>query len=221
MATIAGYLEKQATSRSTLRYFKGVVSLIEINGFKMIGGVAISPVLALLKDVDSAWYAAKIFTSAPKTTDSLKAFCGDISTSKFFKLINNTFMLLACTFATMRFLGTLGVPYLASRVKMLGQLKKGFSSYVAIQGIFDQFSDISEIKKGDKKRGQKLRVCYLSLIGFSCSLFLNAGGALNTIYGSSLTKAGKQGIPVVAWPVVALIAGHAKILKDVLKEFDY
>ena len=211
----ACFLNDGLTSREGCRIFEGVCSTARDLGFNKfsVNGVDVDlePAQAFFKTVDSAWYIPKAVGDTEKIADSAATLKEKLTDGNVewmdrgaaaLNLAKNTFKFISDASAGLKFLGTLGVSYLAPRVKLLGLTKNAFSVYCAVHDIALKSIDLWSDAYGetqDEDRSKKILVNALSIFGLLNSMCLNGFGALDTLFGPTLTQVGKGSIPPSAW----------------------
>ena len=202
----------------------------------------VQPVGAFVKTVDDAWYLPKTVGSAPKLCNSGSEFwneCkvfvggevdkiegkekpkGSVSSvgSSFLQLVYDTAKFVGALFASAKFLGKSGVTALTSRVKTLGLYKNVLSTYCAVHDLVKNYKawiDTSLTEGKDKAKKMALRS--LAVLGCLSSLCLNGFGALQTIYGSGLSKVGKTVMPPFGWNTFSLVGTTGVLLGNTIKK---
>ena len=246
MTSLPTYLVNEGlTSREGCRVFEGVCSVLRDTGTETfsINGVDISlePIQTFFKSVDSAWYLPKAIGDTSKITNSAADFKRQLhifmgyeyikkdesegktlrTASSFLNMVNDTFKFFADSSASLKFLGTLGVSYLAPRVKVLGLYKNAFSVYYAVHGIAVETMKLYDAAyvSNDDKRAKDMAISSLKIAGFLCSVGLNGFGALNTLFGSQLSQAGKQVMTPFAWNVWKLGGSFSGLVRNVVDKF--
>jgi len=245
MTSIPTFLVNEGlTSREGCRIFEGVCSVLRDTGTDTLSikglDISIEPVQTFFKSVDSAWYLPKAIGDTTKITNSAADFKRQLhifmgygyvhdegegtalrAASSFLNMVKDTFKFLADSSASLKFLGTLGVSYLAPRVKVLGLSKNAFSVYCAVHGIAVETLNLYDATyvNIDNGRAKKIVVSSLSIVGLLCSVGLNGFGALQTLFGSELSQAGKQVMTPFAWNAWKLGGSVSGLVCNAVKKF--
>jgi len=234
----------EMTSRAGLRLAEATCSLLRDSGIDKVSlfgaELIIEPIQGVFKSVDSAWYIAKAVGDLPKITkgaiefskqiDMLLGYGGYTPTEKgdgtmyktavsFLKLVRTTFKFISNSSASLKFLGALGVPYLASRVKFFGQIKNPFALYCAVNDLALNALELNEAVYAENKRAKKVSVIVLSSVGLLCSVCMNGFGFLDSLFGAELGKKNMQRIPPFAWNTWKLGGSLSIIAGDTIKKF--
>jgi hypothetical protein len=246
MTSLPTYLVNEGlTSREGCRIFEGVCSVLRDTGMDTLSikglDINIEPVQEFFKSVDSAWYLPKAIGDTTKISNSAADFKRQLhifmgygyikedrdegtilrTASSFLTMVKDVFKFIADSSASLKFLGTLGVSYLAPRVKVLGLSKNAFAVYCAVHGIAVEtiklYDDAYVQERPD--RAKRMVVSFLSIIGFLCSTGLNGFGALQTLFGSQLAQAGKQVMTPFAFNCWKLGGSLSGLMSNTIKQF--
>lgn len=231
MNSVPNYLINDGlTSREGCRIFEGVCSTARDLGYGSftINGVEfdIEPAQTFFKSVDSAWYIPKAVGDTEKIADSgekLGKVYSDSNASWMDRgaatltLTKDIFKFISDASASLKFLGTLGVAYLAPRVKVLGLAKNAFSVYCSVHAIAVDSFALKKAVGGDEDDRTKIIITkFLAILGSLTSVGLNFFGGLDSLYGSALQEAGKGRMPPFAWNVMKLGGSVSGLIRNTI-----
>ncbi|MGE0198477.1 MAG: hypothetical protein AB7N99_03225 [Simkaniaceae bacterium] len=243
MTAIPTYLINEGlTSREGCRIFEGVCSVLRDTGTETLSvkglDISLEPIQTFFKSVDSAWYIPKTVEAMPKVVDSLEAFKDQLHmffgaqytyskkddgtamkvATTYLKLVRDVFKLIASAAASLKFLGTLGVAYLAPRVKVLNLTKNAFTVYTAVHDITEfSLKTIDDVcYKSDKERGKRIFFNLMGIYGLLCSVGLNGLGFLQATVGSGV----KAPMPAFGWNAFKLGGSVSALVANALKAGD-
>lgn len=227
MSELPGHLKTEVTSREGARFLNSVCNVLHDTGSEEIFGVQVQPIGAFVKTVDDSWYLPKTVDNTPKAWNSGSKFVGECQMlvggegkgsaasvgMSFLDLVYNTFKLAGAFFASMKFLGKSGVTFLTSHVKKLGIWKNALSTYCAVHDLAKNVRDLIDTSLTEgKDKAKDLALRSIAILGYLSSLCLNGFGALQTIYGSELSKAGQAVMPPFGWNVLNLVGSTGALL---------